>query len=534
MDDRLYRSRDDRMITGVAGGVAEHIDADPSIIRDRVGDPIVLTGGLALLVYVVMAIWCPNAPQGWLRQRPGSIRRRGLCARPVAADGSWVAPGRSTVPMAASAPPRARRRRSYPVDRARAGLIGGLVLIGLGGLFLAREFLPTFDFDLWVADAPSGSAYSWSWSRSCPAAARADRALPYDGGVASVSMLTVLAGCGLVAGLVLLAGGLGAIGRSPVSATSPPRPSAPWRPARSASVASSQPAETTADSLLQSAPCVYYRATIGNGGDRTTPDWATPKSGRSGSACATRRGAFRVFPRDARVDAPVRFSGETDLDGDEPAGLALRRGGSTQATEVDRAMAVVALLEVHPPEGTAPWPGLRDRRGHRTYRETRIEPGDPITLVGRVLPFSDLADPEGADVGRSVSRPMTRRSAADLAAARATGRLADDPESAWGNAAIPGFGIGRPVIAPQIDPAAHALPLAAADEAAFAKRIFEIPPETLIMAASAEVPLYIAHGVPGAVVERAQLQFTVGLFGAVLAIVSAMVVAIDLSGGFGG
>ena len=33
--------------------------------------------------------------------------------------------------------------------------------------------------------------------------------------------------------------------------------------------------------------------------------------------------------------------------------------------------------------------------------------------------------------------------------------------------------------------------------------------------------------------ERGQLRFTVGLLGAVLAIVSAMVVAIDLSGGFG-
>ena len=52
------------------------------------------------------------------------------------------------------------------------------------------------------------------------------------------------------------------------------------------------------------------------------------------------------------------------------------------------------------------------------------------------------------------------------------------------------------------------------------------------MAASDEVPLLIAHGVPGAVVERGQTQFTVGLLGAILAIVSAMIVAIDLSGGF--
>ena len=149
MDDRLYRSRDDRMITGVAGGVAEHIDADPSIIRIVWAILIVLTGGLALLVYVVMAIVVPERPAGMVAPTAG-VDPDGAASAPgpVAADGSWVAPDGSTVPMAASAPPRARRRRD-PEDRARAGLIGGLVLIGLGGLFLAREFLPTFDFDLW-------------------------------------------------------------------------------------------------------------------------------------------------------------------------------------------------------------------------------------------------------------------------------------------------------------------------------------------------------------------------------------------------
>ncbi len=102
--------------------------------------------------------------------------------------------------------------------------------------------------------------------------------------------------------------------------------------------------------------------------------------------------------------------------------------------------------------------GLRDRRGHRTYRETRLEPGDAVTIVGRALPFSDLSDPDGADIG-----PRVRRSsddpeiAADLAEARATGHLADDPAEAWGNAAIPGFGIGRPVAAPDLDPAANPL-----------------------------------------------------------------------------
>ncbi|MEO8462293.1 MAG: PspC domain-containing protein, partial [Chloroflexota bacterium] len=31
--DRLYRSRVDRVISGVAGGVAEWLDIDPSLVR---------------------------------------------------------------------------------------------------------------------------------------------------------------------------------------------------------------------------------------------------------------------------------------------------------------------------------------------------------------------------------------------------------------------------------------------------------------------------------------------------------------------
>ena len=69
--------------------------------------------------------------------------------------------------------------------------------------------------------------------------------------------------------------------------------------------------------------------------------------------------------------------------------------------------------------------------------------------------------------------------AADLAEARADGTLVDDPAEAWGNAAIPGFGIGRPVVAPVIDPAANTLPLADAEAAARAERTFRIAPETL-------------------------------------------------------
>ena len=83
MNDRLYRSRDDRMITGVAGGVAEQLDADPSLIRIVWTVLIVLTGGLALLVYIVMAVVVPERPPGQEpgRRTPSSEPRRPRRAR---------------------------------------------------------------------------------------------------------------------------------------------------------------------------------------------------------------------------------------------------------------------------------------------------------------------------------------------------------------------------------------------------------------------------------------------------------------------
>jgi phage shock protein C len=152
--DRLYRSRDDRMLAGVAGGVAEMLDADPSIIRIVWALLVFLTGGIALLVYVVMAIVVPERPEGmpigspW---RPGGGTPDPGAPTPDAGpvpDGGWRAPDGSTVPMAAAAPGAGRRRRD-PADRARGGVVVGLLFILIGGVFLIRQLVPAFDVGLW-------------------------------------------------------------------------------------------------------------------------------------------------------------------------------------------------------------------------------------------------------------------------------------------------------------------------------------------------------------------------------------------------
>ena len=141
--DRLYRSRDDRMLAGVAAGVAEMLDADPSIIRIAWVLLAFLTGGIALVVYIVMAIVVPERPVG---MPTGIMSPPGAPSTEPVPEGSWMAPDGSTVPMAGQAPAVHQRD---PAGGARAGVIVGLILVVIGGLFLARQFLPTLDFGLW-------------------------------------------------------------------------------------------------------------------------------------------------------------------------------------------------------------------------------------------------------------------------------------------------------------------------------------------------------------------------------------------------
>ena len=302
-------------------------------------------------------------------------------------------------------------------------------------------------------------------------------------------------------------------------------------------------AEVMLVSPLQSAPCVYYRSSIEFGDDDAGVDDVLEERA-VGFRVIDETGDVRVFPRGARWDAPVRFDDETGMFGEQPAGLSMRTGSAIGPAELDREAAIAALLTVRPAiDGDAdevsdasPLAGVASPKGSRRrhYREARLSPGDAVTIVGRAFPFSDLADPTEAD--QALGSPIAADDpevAADLAEARAAGLLADDPEEAWGNAAIPGFGIGRPVRPPELDPAAHALPLGTAEDAARVERRFTIAPNTLVLASAPDVPLLIAHGVPGAAAERNQGTFVVGLLGAMLAIGSAMGLALMVSGGFG-
>jgi phage shock protein C len=58
---RLYRSRNERMVAGVAGGIADYFNIDPTIIR-LLFVIATLFGGPGLIAYIVLAIVVPEEP----------------------------------------------------------------------------------------------------------------------------------------------------------------------------------------------------------------------------------------------------------------------------------------------------------------------------------------------------------------------------------------------------------------------------------------------------------------------------------------
>lgn len=56
---RLYRSRRERMLAGVCGGIAEYFDADPTVVR-LLWVLITLFWGVGLLAYIIAWIIVPE------------------------------------------------------------------------------------------------------------------------------------------------------------------------------------------------------------------------------------------------------------------------------------------------------------------------------------------------------------------------------------------------------------------------------------------------------------------------------------------
>ncbi len=182
MTERLYRHPTDRAIAGVAGGMAVWLDIDPSLVRIAWVLLAIFSGGIFLLVYIVMMIVVPLPPAGWVpRPRPAAP---GQGWQP--GSGGWTPPGgpppgwgatagpapdwggpptppppgfAAGAPASAGAPGTTDTTGGWPPQdgwpapagspappttpprAGNAGIVAGVILIGLGVWFLVDQFV---------------------------------------------------------------------------------------------------------------------------------------------------------------------------------------------------------------------------------------------------------------------------------------------------------------------------------------------------------------------------------------------------------
>lgn len=58
MKKTLYKSRKDRFLFGVCGGLAEYFEVDPTLVR--ILTAVLCTSGTGLLLYIVAAVVMPE------------------------------------------------------------------------------------------------------------------------------------------------------------------------------------------------------------------------------------------------------------------------------------------------------------------------------------------------------------------------------------------------------------------------------------------------------------------------------------------
>jgi phage shock protein C len=61
-EKRLYRSRTNRVVAGVCGGLAEYFGVDTTVVRLAFALGIILGLGSLLVVYIVMVFVVPEEP----------------------------------------------------------------------------------------------------------------------------------------------------------------------------------------------------------------------------------------------------------------------------------------------------------------------------------------------------------------------------------------------------------------------------------------------------------------------------------------
>ncbi|MEI6884890.1 MAG: PspC domain-containing protein [Bacteroidota bacterium] len=148
---RLYRSLTDRKIAGVAGGLAEYFDTDPLLLR-LAFVVLALAGGGGVLIYFILWVITPEKPVMFDQFNTSTGGTSSPNPEPPASEPfTSNDPFKARDPFSNPAPPTQPKSDPFvSSEKSKGSLVGGLILITLGSLFLINQLIPNVDFgDLW-------------------------------------------------------------------------------------------------------------------------------------------------------------------------------------------------------------------------------------------------------------------------------------------------------------------------------------------------------------------------------------------------
>jgi phage shock protein C len=170
MQSRLMRSRRDKVIAGVCGGLGEYFNIDPVVVR-LIFVLATLTSGIGFVLYPVLWLIMPKAPSGMPPTFPDTAQHMGnsgavftrraseaqYARQPGYGETAAYSSSRGTafadapaeppntgqtidLRLDPSMAPLSPQSAPAPVHRRRRLNWAGIVLIGLGLIFLAEQF----------------------------------------------------------------------------------------------------------------------------------------------------------------------------------------------------------------------------------------------------------------------------------------------------------------------------------------------------------------------------------------------------------
>jgi phage shock protein PspC (stress-responsive transcriptional regulator) len=162
---RIYRCRRDRQLAGVAAGMAEYLDLDPTLVR-ILWILSAFFGGFTILLYIILAFVIPLEPGSM--PGPGSWHAAGPAwgappAAGSATDQADAGPGTVGDPAAEAQPDGGTAIPAWqtpwhdqrPDGRrgGRGGLYVGVLLIVFGAFALANTVIPGWAGIAWFGPA---------------------------------------------------------------------------------------------------------------------------------------------------------------------------------------------------------------------------------------------------------------------------------------------------------------------------------------------------------------------------------------------